>query len=156
MTHCVKQGAEQLCPCRLFRRTLLQEAMRRQAGAISAAIVYYYYTLHVGVVVSAFFCGQPGLLLPTARPSKATTSRQITMLRRRPPNGLGSWRVESVLDNGQEDQPNSMFVFLFDDGSGENIPGRDGGERGSLSLRVARFVAILCSVLRIMKLDCVF
>lgn len=37
---------------------------------------------------------------------------------RRPPNGLGSWRVESVLDNGQE-QPKSMFVFLFDDGSGE-------------------------------------
>lgn len=32
------------------------------------------------------------------------------------PLGLGSWRVESVVDS---QEPNSMFVFLFDDGSGE-------------------------------------
>lgn len=36
--------------------------------------------------------------------------------KRKLPNTLGSWRVESVVDSGE---PNSMFVFLFDDGSGE-------------------------------------
>ena len=35
---------------------------------------------------------------------------------RKAPLGLGSWRVESVVDS---QEPNSMFVFLFDDGSGE-------------------------------------
>lgn len=35
---------------------------------------------------------------------------------RKLPSGLGSWRVESVVDS---EEPNSMFVFLFDDGSGQ-------------------------------------
>ncbi|CBJ26073.1 expressed unknown protein [Ectocarpus siliculosus] len=40
------------------------------------------------------------------------------------PNGLGSWRVESVLDT---QKPNSMFVFLFDDGSVHTaVSGTDG------------------------------
>lgn len=36
--------------------------------------------------------------------------------KRKLPNGLGSWRVESVVD---QQEPTSLFVFLFDDGSGE-------------------------------------
>ena len=40
--------------------------------------------------------------------------------KRKLPNTLGSWRVESVVDS---EEPNSMFVFLFDDGSGEGFVG---------------------------------
>lgn len=50
-------------------------------------------------------------------------SSSVTMMAPRPglwkrklPSTLGSWRVESVVDS---EEPNSMFVFLFDDGSGE-------------------------------------
>lgn len=38
--------------------------------------------------------------------------------KRKLPSTLGSWRVESVVDS---EEPNSMFVFLFDDGSGESF-----------------------------------
>lgn len=38
--------------------------------------------------------------------------------KRKLPNGLGSWRVESVVD---QQEPTSLFVFLFDDGSGEFV-----------------------------------
>lgn len=54
-----------------------------------------------------------------------TRSAGVTMMgsapglwKRKLPNTLGSWRVESVVDSGE---PNSMFVFLFDDGSGEGF-----------------------------------
>lgn len=49
------------------------------------------------------------LTTPTMGPAPGLFPRKL-------PNGLGSWRVESVVDSGK---PNSMFVFLFDDGSGE-------------------------------------
>lgn len=43
---------------------------------------------------------------------------------RKLPNTLGSWRVESVVDS---QEPNSMFVFLFDDGSVHTaVGGADG------------------------------
>lgn len=60
---------------------------------------------------------------PTRVPRRMTRSSPVTMKaplpglwKRQQPNTLGSWRVESVVDSGE---PNSMFVFLFDDGSGE-------------------------------------
>ena len=52
-------------------------------------------------------------------------SSQSELSGRRVPLGLGSWRVESVVDNQEE--PNSMFVFLFDDGSGKRGRGSSAG-----------------------------
>lgn len=63
--------------------------------------------------------------LPADGTGTASSRRRLTKMMsaplpglfgRKPPLGLGSWRVESVVDS---QEPNSMFVFLFDDGSGE-------------------------------------
>lgn len=49
------------------------------------------------------------LTTPTMGPAPGLFPRKL-------PNGLGSWRLESVVDS---EKPSSIFVFLFDDGSGE-------------------------------------
>ncbi|CAN0103410.1 unnamed protein product [Pylaiella littoralis] len=57
------------------------------------------------------------LTTPTMGPAPGLFPRKL-------PSGLGSWRVESIVDSGK---PNSMFVFLFDDGSVHTaVSGADG------------------------------
>lgn len=80
----------------------------------------FTYALHV-CVVKAFLCPSSSLFLSSTKLSQTSIQSDAgvvmtTRFVRQPPNGLGSWRVESILDNGQE-QTTSMFVFLFDDGS---------------------------------------
>lgn len=82
----------------------------------------FTYALHV-CVVKAFLCPSSSLFLSSTKLSQTSIQSDAgvvmtTRFVRQPPNGLGSWRVESILDNGQE-QTTSMFVFLFDDGSGD-------------------------------------
>lgn len=58
-----------------------------------------------------------GTTAAAARHRMTTMSTPLPgLFGRKAPHGLGSWRVESVVDC---QEPNSMFVFLFDDGSGE-------------------------------------
>lgn len=111
--------------------------MRWQVVAASHA---YCFALHVALA-RAFSCRYssfwPGAVLPTKSSATRNTGYDVGSLPliitmgtppfvHPVPNGLGSWRVESVLDNCQE-QPAGMFVFLFDDGSGEQNARRVGG-----------------------------
>lgn len=112
-----------------YHQPSLSEKMRWHARAAAS------YVFNVGVVKAFSRCSHPCVLLDhrASRPT-SSSSCALTMggaippgLGRRVPNGLGSWRVESVVDSKE---PQSMFVFLFDDGSGEKNSRGGGGARG--------------------------
>lgn len=91
------------------------------------------FILHAAVAnsFSRFLSRSPSRLTTNSRDTTIENTRHaatpakrpLTMgspspgfFRRKVPVGLGSWRVESEVES---QEPNSMFVFLFDDGSGE-------------------------------------
>lgn len=72
---------------------------------------------HAAVVRGFSQCLRASSSLRRGRSSLNMANPAPGLWERRAPLGLGSWRVESVVDS---QEPNSMFVFLFDDGSGES------------------------------------
>lgn len=99
-----------------FALLLATPSMRLQQNVAA------YFLIHVAIA-RAFFQQCSSVLRrqrgagPTIGIPPTMMSSQFGLSWRRVPLGLGSWRVESVVDSQEE--PDCMFVFLFDDGSGE-------------------------------------
>lgn len=140
---CLTTAALQPQPC-LFDHLILYPQPMRWHSEVAAGLLFH-------AVVANGFSRCLGRLPRSRADGTGTASRRRPtemmsaplpgLFGRKSPLGLGSWRVESVVDS---QEPNSMFVFLFDDGSGEGMRGSPRpADRNSSSSRTSMF-CILC------------